>query len=291
MKAAPFDYVRVSSLDELGELAAAYGDDAQVIAGGQSLVPAMAMRMARPKLLLDLCDLPGLADIRLTPDGLEIGAMVRYFELAASPLVAAHAPLVSAAVPLIAHEAIRSRGTLGGNLAHADPASEMPAVMLALGAVITVAGRDGARRIPAAEFFIGTYETALRPGEIITAITLPAGPSGRRVAIDEVVRRSGDYAAVGAAFAIDLEGETVTGARLAFFAFCDRAVLAHKAAAALCGQRLGQIDPAPVLDALADEIAPVADLHNRAETKRHLMKVLAGRLLQRLLSGEKSTHG
>lgn len=291
MKAAPFDYVRVSSLDELGELAAAYGDDAQVIAGGQSLVPAMAMRMARPKLLLDLCDLPGLADIRLTPDGLEIGAMVRYFELAASPLVAAHAPLVSAAVPLIAHEAIRSRGTLGGNLAHADPASEMPAVMLALGAVITVAGSTGARRIPAAEFFTGTYETALHPGEILTAITLPAAPAGRRVAIDEVVRRSGDYAAVGAAFAIDLEGEMITGARLAFFAVCDRAVLAHKAAAALCGQRLGRIDPAPVLAALAEEIAPVADLHNRAETKRHLMKVLAGRLLQSLLIGEKSTHG
>ncbi len=291
MKAAPFDYVRVSRFEEVGEVIAAYGDDAQVIAGGQSLIPAMAMRMARPRVLIDIARLPGLSEIRLEGDALQIGALVRYFELQASPLVAAHAPLVRDAVPLIAHEAIRSRGTLGGNLAHADPASEMPAVMLALDATIVVKGPDGERRIAAADFFLGTYTVDLELGEIITAVSIPRAPSGRLHAIDELVRRAGDYAAVGGAFVLDVADGVVTDARLAVFAVCDRPLLAIAAAGRLRGQPVDALELAAALDALADEIEPMADLHNQAATKRHLLRVLTDRLLRGLAGAGGAAHG
>ncbi|MHC5655220.1 FAD binding domain-containing protein [Stappia sp. ICDLI1TA098] len=291
MKAAPFDYVRVSSFDEIHDIFAAYGDDAQVIAGGQSLVPAMAMRMARPKVLVDIAGLPGLAGIRETADAIEIGAMTRYADLRGSALVARHAPLVHAAVPLIAHEAIRSRGTLGGNLVHADPASEMPAVMLALDATILVTGQAGVRAVPAQDFFLGTYAVDLEPGEIVSAIRVPAARADQRCGIDEFARRAGDYAAVGGAFRIDLEGARIAGARLAFFAVADKAQRARAAEEALAGQSLADLDTGPVLDALTDDIAPTADLHNGVATKRHLMRVLTVRLLRDIATGAGPTHG
>lgn len=291
MKAAPFEYVRVSRFEEIGEVIAAHGDDAQVIAGGQSLVPAMATRMAAPKVLIDITGLPGLSEIHLDGSALRIGALARYFELQASPLVAEHAPLVRDAVPLIAHEAIRSRGTLGGNLAHADPASEMPAVMLALDATIIVQGPDGERRIAATDFFLGTYAVDLEPGEIIVAVSIPEAPAGRRCGIDEIARRAGDYASVGGAFVLDIEDGIVADARLAVFAASDRPTLAEAAAGALRGQPIDALGLAPVLDAVSAEIEPMADLHNQAATKLHLLRVLTARLLRDIATGSRPTRG
>jgi len=291
MKAAPFDYVRVSCIEEMQEIFAAYGDDAQVIAGGQSLVPAMAMRMARPKVLLDIAGLPGLGDIRETGDGLQIGAMARYVDMRESSLVARHAPLIRNAIPLIAHEAIRSRGTIGGNLAHADPASELPAVVQALGASIDLQGPNGARSIPATAFFLGTYAVDMEPGEIIISVTVPSAPDGRRSGIREFARRSGDYATAGGAFVLDIEAGRIADARLAYFGVADRALLAKEASATLRGQPLASLDLEPVLEALTADIEPTADLHTGAAAKRHLIGVLTKRLIADLASGKDPAHG
>ena len=292
MKPAPFDYVRVSCIEEMQDIFAAFGDDAQLIAGGQSLIPAMAMRMARPKVLLDIADVKELGGIRETDEGVCIGAMTRYVELRHSAIISTHAPLIGQAVPLIAHEAIRSRGTLGGNLAHADPASEMPAVMQALGAVFNLQGGQGSRRVPACDFFQGTYATALDPGEIIVSVTVPSAPKGRLSAIREFARRSGDYASAGGAFVLDVAEGRITEARLAFFGVADRAMLALQAGDYLRGRPLAALAaPDPVFAALAADIEPMADLHNSAATKRHLIGVLTQRLFDDLMAQDGSAHG
>lgn len=291
MKAAPFEYVRVSRFEEIAEVIAIHGDDAQVIAGGQSLIPAMATRMAAPKVLIDIASLAELSGIRMEGAALRIGALTRYFELQASQLVADHASLVRDAVPLIAHEAIRSRGTIGGNLANADPASEMPAVMLALDATILVDGPGGARAVPAAGFFLGTYAVDLELGDIVVAVMIPEAPRGRLSGIEEIARRSGDYAAVGGAFVLDTDDGVVTRARLAFFAASDRAVLAEGAARGLCGQRIDALALDGVVAAVGHEIEAMPDLHNAAATKTHLLRVLTERLLRRIAAGSAPAHG
>ncbi|WP_212525781.1 xanthine dehydrogenase family protein subunit M [Actibacterium sp. MT2.3-13A] len=279
MKAAPFDYVRVESLEELFSLMGAIGDDALILAGGQSLVPAMAMRMARPRLLLDVNHIPGLSGVTLGDSALHIGALTRYHELAASPEIARHAPLIAAAVPLIAHEAIRSRGTLGGNIAHADPASEMPAVLLALDATIHAESGQGGRTIPACDFFLGTYETALAPGEIVRSVSIPRPQRAERSAIDEVVRRAGDYAMAGAAIRLVAEAGRVAEARIALFGVADRALRCAPAEEALRGAEIAALPIEEAVAALRDALEPLADLHAGAATKRHLAGVVTGRLL------------
>ncbi len=291
MKAAPFDYVRVSCFEEMQEIFAVHGDDAQVIAGGQSLIPAMAMRMARPSVLLDIAGLPGLSGIEDAGAAIRIGAMTRYVELRESALLASHVPLMRDAVALIAHEAIRSRGTIGGNLAHADPASEMPAVVQALDATIDIRGPEGQRSVAAADFILGTYAVDLEPGEIIVSVTVPKAPAGRLSGIREFARRSGDYAAAGGAFVLDVGDGRIVAARLACFGICDRAVLAEKAAATLVGQELTALDPEPAVKAIVSEIEPTADLHNAPATKRHLIGVLTRRLLADMVSRSGKAHG
>ena len=291
MKAAPFDYVRVSCMEEIQDIFAAFGDDAQVIAGGQSLIPAMAMRMARPKVLLDIAHMKELGGISETDEGIRLGAMTRYVELRDCELLSTHAPLIGKAVPLIAHEAIRSRGTIGGSLAHADPASEMPAVMQALGAVFNLHGVKGPRGVAATDFFQGTYATVLDPGEIIVSITIPFAPKGRLSGIREFARRSGDYAAAGGAFVLDVEHTRITQARLVFFGVADRAMLAPKASECLRGQQISALDLQPVLEALTADIEPMADLHNSAATKQHLMGVLTRRLFDDLMIQHRPAHG
>ena len=291
MKAAPFDYVRVSCIEEMQDVFAAFGDEAQLIAGGQSLIPAMAMRMARPKVLLDIGDVKELSGISESDNRLCIGAMTRYVELRDCALVSTYAPLIGQALPLIAHEAIRSRGTIGGNLAHADPASEMPAVMQALDACFNLQGAQGPRSVAAVEFFQGTYATILEPGEIIVSITIPFPPKGRLSAIREFARRSGDYATVGGAFVLDVEDGQIAQARLAFFGVAEHAMLTPKAAECLCAQPLAALDLQPVLEALTIEIEPMADLHNSAATKRHLIGVLTERLFDDLIAQDVPGHG
>lgn len=276
MKPAEFSYERPG---DLGEALALLGNpdiEASPLAGGQSLMPMMNFRMAQPKTLVDLNDLEELRGIRLEGGVLRVGAMTRYAELAASETVCRHAPLIGLALPHIAHAAIRNRGTIGGSVSLADPAAEMPALMLVLTANITVQSAAGERTIPADDFFLGLYETALEPGELVTEISLPMASEHQRHGFYELARRHGDYAMAGVAV-------TSAGAerhRIAFFGVSDRAVRAKGAETALDGQPSG--DPQALETAIAslDEIEFSADLNGAEGTKRHLAGVVLKRALE-----------
>src|SRR5213080_2836239 len=203
MKPAPFQYVRASSIDDALAGLAGHGDDAKVLAGGQSLIALMNLRLVRPAVLVDINRLSDLAYIRQENGTLAIGALTRQSAVESSDVIARLCPLMAEAIRFVGHRPIRNRGTVGGNLAHADPASELPAVALALDAEFEVASASGSRRVPASEFFIGTWTTAVESGELLTAIHFPAlggAAWGDRLgfAVEEIARRSGDFALAGA---------------------------------------------------------------------------------------------
>ncbi len=281
MKPAPFDYHRPTSLDETFALLDRCGDESRIIAGGQSLVPALNMRLATPRAIIDINRVPGLDAIRSTADGLVIGALVRHETLEHSALVRERAPLIAAAMPHVGHRAIRTRGTLGGSLALADPAAELPACVVALDAAIRVASRRGAREIRAADFFRGIYTTALEPGEILTEVVVPATAAGWRSGLDEVARRHGDFALAGLAAHARVERSTLVESRLVFFGVGVTPVRAHRAEAALTrGPARETITAAQ--HALADDLDPGGDIHGSPALRRHLARVLLGRVVARL---------
>jgi carbon-monoxide dehydrogenase medium subunit len=286
VKPAPFAYVRPDTLDEALEVLAAHGGDAKPLAGGQSLVPAMNFRIARPAMLVDLNRVNTLGGVSETTDGLRIGAMTRHRALEQSAVVARLAPLVTETMPFVAHPPIRTRGTIGGSLAHADPAAELPAVMLALDASVGVRSRTAARTIPAAEFFVGLYQTALAPEELVVEISIPTMPAGSGWAFEEVARRHGDYALAGVAavVALDARGH-VASARIGLLSVHERPMLALAAARAVVGST-----PTPdALRAAADAAAhtdaePSSDIHASSEYRRHLTAVLVRRALTRAVA-------
>jgi carbon-monoxide dehydrogenase medium subunit len=286
MKPAAFDYHRPTSLDEALALFAELGPDAKALAGGQSLVPAMNFRLARPGVLVDLNALGALASIEETADGgLRIGAMTRQRAVERSPAVARRAPLLAEAMPWIAHPQIRNRGTVGGSLAHADPSAELPAVMLALDARFVARSRGGARTIPASEFFTGILSTALEPTELLAAVEIPARARHSGAAFVEVARRHGDYALVGVAAEVVLDGQgTCSAARIALLSVGDTPVLAGNAMSALVGRKpdATAIDQAARAAAERD-IEPPSDIHASAAYRRHLAAVLVGRALRAAL--------
>jgi len=285
VKPAPFEYFRPSTLDEALATMAAHAGEAKALAGGQSLVPAMNFRIAQPSVLVDLNGIPGLDGIESATGGLRIGALTRHRTLERSAEVREAAPLVADTMPLVAHVPIRTRGTLGGSLAHADPAAELPAVMLALDADIEVCSQSGQRTIPAGEFFTGLYATALAPDELITAVTIPRRNSAAW-AVDEVARRHGDFALAGVASVVRLEiTGAVAGARIALFGVHERAVLADAAAKAI----VGQVPTAEAIEAAADTAAsqdadPASDVHASSAFRRHLTRVLVRRVLTRAVA-------
>ncbi len=283
MKPAPFAYHRPTTLDEAFDLLERYGSDGCILAGGQSLVPALNMRLATPAAVIDINRLPGLDGIRLTPEGLLIGALARQEAVERSPLVARHAPLIAQAMPHVGHLAIRTRGTFGGSLAHADPAAELPACVVALGAVIRVAGRGGVREIPAADFFRGLFTTALEPGEILTEVVVPAIEPGWRSAFDELARRHGDYALAGLAAHCRLTDGTIEEARLVYTGVGLTPVRGMNAEAVLRGRRLDGNAIAEAGRALDADLDPPADVHASAALRRHLARVLLTRVLSRFL--------
>jgi aerobic carbon-monoxide dehydrogenase medium subunit len=282
MKASAFSYARATSVVNALELLVEHGDKAKVLSGGQSLMPAMNLRLISPELIVDIGAIAELRGIAVSGEVIAIGALTRHVDLARSPEIAAHAPLLTEAVAHVAHPAIRNRGTLGGSLAHADPASELPACMVALNATIIVRGQSGERRIAAETFFTGIYETALSAQELLVAVELPVRRKSSVHFFSEFARRHGDYAIVGLAAQAVVEGDVLADLRLAFFAVGDRPVLA-KAAAKLVNT---PITPAVLFDActaLDEELDPQDDQQASASMRRHLAKVLLVRCASALL--------
>lgn len=275
MKNPPFTYHRPASLDEALALLAEHGDEAKVLAGGQSLLPVMALRLGRPEHVVDINRLPNLDTISTTADGVSIGALVRHATAERSTELRAAAPIVSAAMPYIGHRAIRSQGTVCGSIAHADPAAEMPAVCLATGATMIAVSSAGEREIAAADFGQGYLTTALEPAEILTEVRFPAWPVSAAGAVVEVARRHGDYALVGLACMIDAPGRTIASAALAFFGVANMPVRIAAAEQALIGKSVGDLDAfASAASIVSASIEPAADVHATSNYRRHLAGVL-----------------
>ena len=289
MKPASFKYYRPRTVDEALALLAEYAGDAKPLAGGQSLIPAMNFRLATPAVLVDLNALGDLAYIKDGPDGLRLGGMTRQRAVERSDMVARQAPLVTETMPFIAHAAIRNRGTVGGSLAHADPAAELPAVMLALNARFDLRGSKAARSVAAHEFFLGLFTTAIEPGELLTDITIPKTPRRAGFAFQEISRRHGDFALAGAAAAVALDEQgRCASARIALFSIGDRPMLAEHATGILQGQAPSAEAITAAADAAANtDIDPSSDIHASVKYRRQLANVLTRRVLERAFARAK----
>ncbi|HUP87420.1 MAG TPA: FAD binding domain-containing protein [Acidimicrobiales bacterium] len=276
MKPPPFDYIAATSLEEALTALAEGGDEAKVLAGGQSLIPLMSMRLAHPALLIDLNHVDELATMERVNGSFRIGALVRHRTAERSAEVEANVPLISLVMPYIGHAAIRSRGTLGGSLAHADPAAELPAVALALGATFTAASKArGQRQIAAEDFFGGYFTTALEPDEILTSIDFPV-LDGASFAVEEVARRHGDFAMVGAVAAV-AEGD----ARIALINVAEVPVRATAAEQAL--NQGASIDEVAAL--ASNDLEPSGDLHASTTYRKKVAGVCVKRALTRAMEG------
>ena len=288
MKAPPFAYVRAASLDEVFRLWGEAGPEARLLAGGQTLLASLAFRLSEPDTLIDITRGAELAGISRVGNAIRVGALTTHADLGASDLIRRHVPLIAEAVPLIAHPAIRNRGTIGGSLAFADPAAELPACCVALDATIIARSAASERRIPAAQFFSGLYATALAQNELIAAIELPVAQPSERSTIIELARRSGDYAMAGVAACAQLDNGALAQLRLAFFGVGKTPVLAKGAMAAIEGKPATPETIAAAQAALDADLDPPADLHGSAEMKRHLARVLLARALRAIAGSEEA---
>jgi carbon-monoxide dehydrogenase medium subunit len=283
MKAPPLSYVRAATLTEAFQLWRGAGPDARLLAGGQTLLATLAFRLSDPGTLIDISrlrELRGIAQVGTA--AVRVGALTTHAELGRHELIRSHVPLIAEAVPLIAHPAIRNRGTIGGSLAFADPAAELPACCIALDAAVIARNAADERRIPAAQFFTGLYTTALRPYELIAAVEFPVAKAGERAVILELARRSGDYAMAGIAAKARLAGATLVDPQIVFFGLGERPVLAQAAMAAISGQQVLADTIAAAQAALDADLDPPADQHGSPQTKRHLAGVLLARALKRM---------
>ena len=282
MKASAFSYARAASVGDAIELLAAHGERAKVLSGGQSLMPAMNLRLLAPELLVDIGALDELRGIARHEGCLSIGALTRHVDLQNAPDIAAYAPLLKEAIAHVAHPAIRNRGTIGGSLAHADPASELPACMIALNATIVVRGPAGERRIPAEDFFVGIYETTLSPDELLVAVEVPLPPSNSAHYFCEFARRQGDYAIVGLAAQAVVENHRLIDFRPVFFGIADARPRKGGSDARQQGRHAeGAIQS---LQAPGDELDPPEDQQASGAMRRHYAKVLLARCVAQLLS-------
>lgn len=277
MKPAPFAYARARSLDHAIELLGAAGGEARLLAGGQSLMASLNMRLSHPSLLIDINGVGGLSGIAVANGRVAIGALTRHAHVENSPEIARDAPLVAKAMPHIAHPAIRNRGTIGGSIAFADPAAELPACMVALDAEFTIVGPAGERRVSVDDFFKGMFETALGTQDVLTGIGFPAAGASSRYGFAELTRRHGDYAIVGLAACGEAKGKGYDRLRLVYFGVGDRPVRAIKAETALAA---GDIDGA--VKTVAGDLEPSDDLQASATAKKHLAGVLLRRVAAQL---------
>jgi aerobic carbon-monoxide dehydrogenase medium subunit len=282
MKPAPFRYFAPRSLEEALHLLAEHGDDAKPLAGGQSLVPAMNFRLARPGVLVDLNGVEELAYV--TPrngGGVRVGAMTRQRTAERDPLLHAGAPLLVEALGFVAHPQIRNRGTIGGSLAHADPAAELPAIAVALGAELTLSSTTATRTVSARDFYTGLFATALEPGELLTEVCLPLPPPRTGAAFEEVSRRHGDYALVGVAAVVSLDdSHRMAATTLCYLSVADTPFLATEATVELTGASPSAARFDEATRRAADSADPGSDIHASNAFRRHLMRVLGARALQ-----------
>lgn len=283
MKPAPFHYTRPASLDAALAALAEYGDDAKVLAGGQSLIAMMNLRLVRPSALVDINRLAALSYIRESDGALAIGALTRQSAVEASGVVAAACPLITEAIRYVAHKPIRNRGTIGGNLAHADPTSELPAVAVALDASFITQGPSGQRTITADDFFLGALSTALAPGELLTEVRFPRWPSGQGWSFMEISPRAGDYALVGVAATLDVQAGVCRSARLVYSGVGDRSTRVAAAEQALVGQPANQDSFRQAGEIAATQIDPSSDFHASADYRRDLVRALTRRALLQAL--------
>lgn len=287
MKPAQFMFARPETVDGAIAVLAEHGDDAKVLAGGQSLIPLMNMRLARPGVLVDIASIPALQTISGNGD-LVIGATARQVQVQRSPVVAGRAPLVIEALRWVGHPAIRSRGTFGGCVAHADPAAELAAVVLALDGRIGVRGGGGERVVPSDDFFLGSYTTVLDTDEVLTHVTIPADAGSRRWGFLEIARRHGDFALAGVAATADVVAEGAFGSpRIVLFGVGDRPLRAIEAEDRLAGQRV--TDDAACAEAAnlaASGLTPRSDVHATAGYRRRVVAVLVRRVLEQIRGRE-----
>jgi carbon-monoxide dehydrogenase medium subunit len=278
VKPAPFAYAKARSLDDAIMLLGRHGEGARLLAGGQSLIATLNVRLSAPRILIDINGISGLDGIARRNGSLKIGALVRQAAAERSGDIALHAPLIAAALPHIGHVATRNRGTIGGSIAFADPAAELPACLLALGGEIEIAGANGKRSVKADDFFKGLYETALGASEIITAIRVQAATGDSRDGFAELARRHGDYAIAGLAASAQADGKHLKDVRLAFFGVGLTPLRAKKAEAALAG---GDVEAA--VKSLDSDLDPPDDIQENGRVKKHLAGVLLRRVAAQLV--------
>lgn len=283
MKPPPFEYYNPRSLDEALSHLAEHGYDAKILAGGQSLVPMLNFRLAQPAVLVDLNKIADLAYIQAgNSGGIQVGTMTRHAQVERDPIIAERAPLIHETMPMIATSQIRSRGTFGGSIAHADPSAELVAISVALEGKFRLRSQSGEREVPATDFFLGMFTTQLEPEEILVEASFPSLPPGTGWAIEEIARRPHDFALVGVAVVVTLHSDQrIQNARIVFLSVGDGPVVAEKAAESLRDQA-----PSPELlraaadIAAAEDIDPSNDIHASADYRRHLAKVLTRQALE-----------
>ena len=284
MKAPPFAYARARNLAEVFDLLERHGDAAKILAGGQSLMPTLNMRLSSPELLIDISRLQEHAGIQVKDGHVHIGALTTHAAIGASADIRKHLPLLADAVEHIAHPAIRNSGTFGGSLAMADPAAEWPACCVALDAQIVLASQSGTRRVAARDFLLGLYATAMQPNEVLTEVVIPIPGAGYRHAFLELARRRGDYAIVGVAALAKAAGNTFSDVRLTYLGSSEKPVLAIKTSQVFVLKGFSESSLKEAQQVLAGELDPSADLYSSAATKLHLAQVLTARAMKQLLA-------
>jgi len=279
MKAPAFRYCSPETVDEALEVLERFGDEARILAGGQSLIPSLNMRLSSPSVLVDINRVSDLAGISESKNGLAIGSLARHSEIEHSPLVERHAPLLRMGISHVAHHAIRNRGTFGGSVALADPAAELPALAVALGGVLTLRSKRGERRVPADQFFRGLYETELAADELIVGADFPVRALNEQFAFREFARRHGDFAVAGIVVRAEMNGTETETIRIVLFGVADRPILASHASGVLTGQLIDATSISAAQDALKSDVTPMGDTHHDSDTKMHLLRVLLKRSL------------
>lgn len=279
MKPAAFDYVRADSVAHAVQALAAAGDEAKIIAGGQSLLPMMNFRLVKPSVLVDINHIAGLAEVRERGGRLVLGALVRHRITASDPLIRRHIPVLSAAMKHVAHLTVRNRGTFCGSICHADPAAEMPMLALLLNAEIHIASPRGERGVPAADFFVGSLATALVHDELVTEIEIDTLPAGTGWGFEEFARRHGDYALAAVAVTLQRRNGVAADVRIAVMGVGEMAIRLHAVERVLEGSDLGDARLDQVVALLRSEIEPNSDLNASADFRRHLAGGLARRAL------------